>query len=120
MNQNFVNKAMNSNNGNFIYSNFTNEIKKDFENLKKKSYMDIIKFLIQNAIRVNEVLKISNLNNYDYFDDNKEKEEVLNVQKNRILLTQFFSNFILNIMLNDIQLALMLYIKDKIQNDINN
>lgn len=120
MNQNFVNKAMNSNNGNFIYSNFTNEIKKDFENLKKKSYMEIIKFLIQNAIRVNEVLKISNLNNYDYFDDNKEKEEVLNVQKNRILLTQFFSNFILNIMLNDIQLALMLYIKDKIQNDINN
>ena len=69
---------------------------------------------------VNEVLKISNLNNYDYIEDNKEKEEVLNVQKNRILLTQFFSNFILNIMLNDIQLALMLYIKDKIQNDINN
>ena len=109
MNENFVNKAFNS-----------SEIKKDFENLKKKSYMEIIKFLIQNAIRVNEVLKISNLNNYDYFDDNKEKEEVLNVQKNRILLTQFFSNFILNIMLNDIQLALMLYIKDKIQNDINN
>ena len=60
MNQNFVNKAMNSNNGNFIYSNFSNEIKKDFENLKKKSYMEIIKFLIQNAIRVNEVLKNNN------------------------------------------------------------
>ena len=71
MNINFVNKVMNSNNTNYLYSNFTYETKKDFENLQKKSYMDIIKYLIQNAIRVNEVLKISNLNNYDYIEDNK-------------------------------------------------
>ena len=112
MNINFVNKVMNSNNTNYLYSNFTHEIKKDVENLQKKRYMDIIIYLIQNAIRVNEVLKISNLNNYDYIEDNKEKEEVLNVQKNRLILTQFFSNVILNIIINDLQLALISYIKD--------
>lgn len=117
MNINFVNKVMNSNNTNYLYSNFTYETKKDFENLQKKSYMDIIKYLIQNAIRVNEVLKISNLNNYDYIEDNKEKEEVLNVQKNRLILTQFFSNVILNIIINDLQLALLSYIKDNIVNE---
>ena len=115
MNQNFVNKVLNSNNTNYIFPNFVGEIKKDFDNLKKKGYMDIIKYLIQNAIRMNEVLKSSNLNNYDYIEDNKEKEEVLNVQKNRIILAQFFSNIILNIILNDLQLALMSLIKEKMK-----
>ena len=117
MNQNFVLKVISSNNSIYLNSNFISdlafEIKKDFENLLKKSYMEIMKYLIQNAIRVNEVLKISNLNNYDYIEDNKEKEEVLNVQKYRLILTQFFSNVILHIILNDLQLALLSYIKDK-------
>ena len=81
MNQNFVNKVLNSNNTNYIFPNFVGEIKKDFDNLKKKGYMDVIKYLIQNAIRMNEVLKSSNLNNYDYIEDNKEKEEVLKMYK---------------------------------------
>ena len=115
MNQNFVIKVLNSNNTNFIFPNFVGEIKKDFDNLKKKSYMEIIKYLIQNTIKMNEVLKSSNLNNYDYIEDNKEKEEVLNVQKNRIILAQFFSNSILNIILNDLQLALMTFIKEKMK-----
>ena len=119
MNQSFVNKVMNSTGSIYINTNFSSdfalEIKKDFENLFKKSYMDIIKYLIQNAIRVNEVLKSSNLNNYDYIEDNKEKEEVLNVQKYRLILTQFFSNVILNIILKDLQLALLSYIKDNIK-----
>ena len=79
--------------------------------------MDIIKYIIQNAIRINEVLKTSNLNNYDFIEDNEEKEEVLNIQKNRLILTQFFSNVILNIIINDLQLALISYIKDKTKND---
>ena len=115
MNQNFVNKVLSSNNTNIIYPNVVGELKIDFDNLKKKSYMEIIKYLIINTIRMNEVLKSSNLNNYDYIEDNKEKEEVLNVQKNRIILAQFFSNSILNIILNDLQLALMPFIKEKIQ-----
>ena len=115
MNQNFVNKVLNSNNTNYIFPNFVGEIKKDFDNLKKKGYMDIIKYLIQNAIRMNEVLKSSNLNNYDYIEDNKEKEEVLNVEKNRIILAHFFSNSNLNIILNDLQLALMSLIKGKMK-----
>ena len=115
MNQNFVNKVLSSNNTNIIYPNVIGELKIDFDNLKKKSYMEIIKYLIINTIRMNEVLKSSNLNNYDYIEDNKEKEEVLNVQKNRIILAQFFSNSILNIILNDLQLALMPFIKEKIQ-----
>ena len=119
MNMNFINKVINSNDTNYIYSNFNSEIKKDFENLHKKSYMDIIKFIIQNAIRINEVLKKSNLNNYDYIEDNEEKEEALNIQKNRLILTQFFSNVILNIIINDLQLALISYIKDKTKNDIS-
>ena len=41
MNQNFVNKVLNSNNTNYIFPNFVGEIKKDFDNLKKKGYMDI-------------------------------------------------------------------------------
>ena len=102
-------------NTNQIFPNFVGEIKKDFDNLKKKGYLDIIKYLIQNAIRMKEVLKSSNLNNYDYIEDNKEKEEVLNVQKNRIILAQFFSNIILNIILNDLQLALMSLIKEKMK-----
>ena len=117
MNMNFINKVINSNNINYIYSNFNNEIRKEFENLQKKSYMDIIKYIIQNAIRINEVLKTSNLNNYDFIEDNEEKEEVLNIQKNRLILTQFFSNVILNIIINDLQLALISYIKDKTKND---
>ena len=115
MNQNFVNKVLSSNNTNIIYPNVIGELKIDFDNLKKKSYMEINKYLIINTIRMNEVLKSSNLNNYDYIEDNKEKEEVLNVQKNRIILAQFFSNSILNIILNDLQLALMSFIKEKIQ-----
>jgi hypothetical protein len=115
MNQNFFIKVMSSNNINFIFQNFVGEIKKDFENLQKKSYMEIIKYLIQNAIRINEILKSSNLNNYDYIEDDKEREEVLNVQNNRLILAQFFSNTILNIILSDLQYALISYIKDKNQ-----
>jgi len=119
MNQNFVNKVLSSNNTNIIYPNAIGELKIDFDNLKKKSYMEIIKYLIINTIRMNEVLKSSNLNNYDYIEDNKEKEEVLNVQKNRIILAQFFSNSILNIILNDLQLVLMSFIKEKILQMLN-
>ena len=115
MNQNFFIKVMSSNNTNFIFQNFVGEIKKDFENLQKKSYMEIIKYLIQSAIRINEVLKSSNLNNYDYIEDDKEREEVLNVQNNRLILAQFFSNTILNIILSDLQYVLISYIKEQNQ-----
>ena len=115
MNQNFFIKVMSSNNTNFIFQNFVGEIKKDFENKKKKSYMEIIKYLIQSAIRINEVLKSSNLNNYDYIEDDKEREEVLNVQNNRLILAQFFSNTILNIILSDLQYVLISYIKEQNQ-----
>ena len=113
MNQNFFIKVMSSTNTNFIFPNFVGEIKKDFDNLQKKSYMEIIKYLVQNAIRLNEVLKNSNLNNYDYIEDDKEREEVLNVQNNRLILAQFFSNTILNIILTDLQYALISYIKEQ-------
>ena len=115
MHQNFFIKVMSSNNTNFIFQNFVGEIKKDFENLQKKSYMEIIKYLIQSAIRINEVLKSSNLNNYDYIEDDKEREEVLNVQNNRLILAQFFSNTILNIILSDLQYVLISYIKEQNQ-----
>lgn len=115
MNQNFFIKVMSSNNTNFIFQNFVGEIKKDFENLQQKSYMEIIKYLIQSAIRINEVLKSSNLNNYDYIEDDKEREEVLNVQNNRLILAQFFSNTILNIILSDLQYVLISYIKEQNQ-----
>ena len=75
--------------------------------------MEIIKYLVQNAIRLNEVLKNSNLNNYDYIEDDKEREEVLNVQNNRLILAQFFSNTILNIILTDLQYALISYVKEQ-------
>ena len=115
MNQNFFIKVMSSNNTNFIFQNFVGEIKKDFENLQKKSHMEIIKYLIQSTIRINEVLKSSNLNNYDYIEDDKEREEVLNVQNNRLILAQFFSNTILNIILSDLQYVLISYIKEQNQ-----
>ena len=111
MNENFVNKALNSNNCNYLKVN--KEFKKDIENLKNKSYMDIITYLIQNALRMNEVLKISNLNNYDYFEDDKEKEENKLIQISRKNLTQFFSNIILKIILNDLHKTLLYFIKDE-------
>ena len=53
MNENFVNKALNSNSNNYL--KISKEVKKDIENLKNKNYMEIIRFLIQNAMRMNEV-----------------------------------------------------------------
>ena len=112
MNENFFIKALNSNNTSYLYANFNTEIKKEFEGLRKKNYMEIIKFMITNAIRINEVLKISNLSNYDYIEE-KEKEEVLDIQKYRLLLTQFFSEIILKIIFEDLQQALILYIQEE-------
>ena len=112
MNENFVNKAFNSSNTAYIYSDLTSEIKKEFEILRKKSYMEIIKFLVQYTLRLNEVLKISNLSNYDYIEE-KEKEEVLDIQKYRILLTQFFSDVILNMLFDDLQQVLIFYIQEE-------
>ena len=111
MNEAFINKALNSNNCNYLKVN--KEFKKDIENLKNKSYMDIIRYLIQNAMRMNEVLKISNLNNYDYIEDNKEREENKLIQILRKNLTQFFSNIILKIILNDLHKTLLFFIKDE-------
>jgi hypothetical protein len=111
MNEIFVNKALNSNNSSYLKVN--KEMKKDIENLKSKSYMDIIRYLIQNAMRMNEVLKISNLNNYDYIEDIIEKEENEIIQNSRIKLSQFFSNIILKIILNDLHNVLLFYIKNE-------
>ena len=111
MNENFVNKALNSNSNNYLKIN--KEVKKDIENLKNKNYMEIIRFLIQNALRMNEVLKISNMNNYDYIEDDKEKEEVKNVQNSRINISIFFSKVILKIILNDLNKVLLAFIKEE-------
>ena len=111
MNENFVNKALNSNSNNYL--KISKEVKKDIENLKNKNYMEIIRFLIQNALRMNEVLKISNMNNYDYIEDDKEKEEVKNVQNSRINISSFFSKVILKIILNDLNKVLLAFIKEE-------
>ena len=111
MNENFVNKALNSNSNNYL--KISKEVKKDIENLKNKNYMEIIRFLIQNALRMNEVLKISNMNNYDYIEDDKEKEEVKNVQNSRINISIFFSKVILKIILNDLNKVLLAFIKEE-------
>ena len=117
MNEIFVNKALNSNSSSYLKVN--KEIKKDIENLKSKSYMDIIRYLIQNAMRMNEVLKISNLNNYDFIEDDKEREENEIIQNSRIKLAQFFSNVILKIILNDLYNVLLFYIKDENEKSYN-
>ena len=117
MNETFFNKALNSNNCNYLKIN--KEIKKDIDNLKKKSYMDIIRYTIQNALRMNEVLKISNLNNYDYIEDDKEKEEIQIIQNSRMNLTKFFSNIILKIILNDLYIVLLYFIKDENEKSYN-
>ena len=117
MNEIFVNKALNSNSSSYLKVN--KEIKKDIENLKSESYMDIIRYLIQNAMRMNEVLKISNLNNYDYIEDDKEREENEIIQNSRIKLAQFFSNVILKIILNDLYNVLLFYIKDENEKSYN-
>ena len=117
MNENFVNKALNSNSNNYL--KISKEVKKDIENLKNKNYMEIIRFLIQNALRMNEVLKISNMNNYDYIEDDKEKEEDKNVQNSRINITIFFSNVILKIILNDLNKVLLTFIKEENEKSSN-
>lgn len=117
MNENFVNKALNSNSNNYL--KISKEVKKDIENLKNKNYMEIMKFLVQNALRMNEVLKISNMNNYDYIEDVKEKEEAKNVQNSRINITIFFSNVILKIILNDLNKVLLTFIKEENEKSSN-
>ena len=117
MNENFVNKALNSNSNNYL--KIGKEVKKDIENLKNKNYMEIIRFLIQNALRMNEVLKISNMNNYDYIEDDKEKEEVKNIQNSRKNISIFFSNVILKIILNDIKKVLLAFIKEENEKSSN-
>ena len=117
MNENFVNKALNSNSNNYL--KIGKEVKKDIENLKNKNYMEIIRFLIQNALRMNEVLKISNMNNYDYIEDDKEKEEVKNIQNSRNNISIFFSNVILKIILNDINKVLLAFIKEENEKSSN-
>ena len=117
MNDNFFNKALNSNNS--YYLNINKDIKKDIDNLQNKNYMYIIRYIIQNAMRMNEVLKISNLNNYDYIEDDKEKEEIQIVQNSRMNLTKFFSNIILKIILNDLYIVLLYFIKDENEKSYN-
>ena len=117
MNENFVNKALNSNSNNYL--KIGKEVKKDIENLKNKNYMEIIRFLIQNALRMNEVLKISNMNNYDYIEDDKEKEEVKNIQNSRKNISIFFSNVILRIILNDMNKVLLAFIKEENEKSSN-
>ena len=46
---------------------------------------------------------------------NVKKIKVLNVQNNRLILAQFFSNTILNIILTDLQYALISYVKEQTQ-----
>ena len=118
MNENFMNKALNSNNSSYLKIN--KEVKKDIENLKNKSYMDIIKYLIQNTMRMNGVLKISNLSNYDFFEEDKEKKEIEIIQKSRKNITKFFSNTILKIILNDLHKALLFLIKDENEKSYKN
>ena len=118
MNENFINKALNSNNSSYLKIN--KEVKKDIENLKNKSYMDIIRYLIQNTMRMNGVLKISNLNNYDFFEEDKEKKEIEIIQKSRKNITKFFSNTILKIILNDLHKALLYLIKDENEKSYKN
>ena len=117
MNENFVKKALNSNSSSYL--NINKNMKKDIENLKNKSYMEILRYLVQNAMRMNEVLKISNLNNYDYIEDDKEKEEAKIIQKSRMELTKFFSNVILKIILNDLHEVLLFFIKDENEKSFN-
>ena len=111
MNDNFMNKALNSNNSSYLKIN--KEIEKDIEKLQNKSYVDILRYLIQNTLRLSEVLKISNLNNYDYIEDDNEKKEMEIIQKSRINIAKFFSNSILKIILNDLHKALLYFIKDE-------
>ena len=111
MNDNFMNKALNSNNSSYLKIN--KEIEKDIEKLQNKSYVDILRYLIQNTLRLSEVLKISNLNNYDYIEDDNEKKEMEIIQKSRINIAKFFSNSILKVILNDLHKALLYFIKDE-------
>ena len=111
MNDIFVNKALNSNSSSYL--NINKDVKKDIENLKNKSYMDIMRFLIQNAMRMNEVLKISDLNNYDYIEDDKQKKESKMIQNTRMNIAKFFSQVILKIILNDLHKVLLYFIKDE-------
>ena len=71
------------------------------------------------SMRMNEVLKISNMNNYDYIEDDKEKEEVKKVQNSRINISIFFSNIILKIILNDLNKVLLTFIKEENETSSN-
>ncbi len=59
------------------------------------------------------------MNNYDYIEDDKEKEEVKNVQNSRINITIFFSNVILKIILNDLNKVLLTFIKEENEKSSN-
>ena len=106
MNENFVNRILNHN-----QNNLDNINKKDVEVLQNKNYMELLKFLIQNCIKMNEVLKLSNLNNFDCSEDLNEKVENKIIQNIRIVLAQFYSHVILKIIINDLYKVLLYYNK---------
>lgn len=123
------NKSININLLKFEYNNYNTGtdiekknlemIKSDIEKLNNKSYMDIVILLIQNAMRMNEVLKISNMNNYDYLESQDEREELKSIQNGRIILTRFFSLVILKIIIDDLYKVILFYLND-IQNQETN
>lgn len=114
MDENFVNKILNHNK-----NNFDNINKKDIETLKDKNYMELLKFLIQNCIEMNEVLKLSNLNNFDCCEELSEKVENKIIQNSRIVLAQFYSHVILKIIINDLYKVLLYYNKTESKETFN-
>ena len=105
MNENFVNKILNHNKNDFDNKN------KDIQIMQNKSYMELLKFLIQNCIQMNEVLKLSNLNNFDCNEELNEKVENKIIQNSRIALVQFYSHVILKIIINDLYKVLLYFNK---------
>lgn len=115
MDDEIICKKLNLYSNNYLYLSSVSEfiqVDESFEIGDEVSYYEILIEFLHKSINLSQAMKASDIENYDYFVNEKEIDEIKSILYYRIQITKFFAGSILKFILDDIKKILCCYLND--------
>lgn len=100
---------------NYLYLSSVSEfiqVDEEFEIGDEVSYYELLIDFLQKSINLSKAMKASDIENYDYFVNEDEIDEIKSILHYRVHITKFYAGSILKFILDDIGKVICCYLRD--------